>query len=70
MIEIIIRRDPATPEIEEIGCLVVDDAGNLLVVRTNDVHSLVRPSVRPLRPGEHLALRGALRGCGGTWRLK
>jgi hypothetical protein len=54
MIEIIVRRDPASPEIEEIGCLRVDDAGNLLSVQTNDVYSLVTPSVRPLRPGESI----------------
>jgi hypothetical protein len=54
MIEIVVRRNPASPEIEEIGCLRVDDAGNLLTVETYDVYSLVRPSVRPLRPGESL----------------
>jgi hypothetical protein len=54
MIEIVVRRDPASPEIEKIGCLRVDAAGNLLVVRTGDVHSLIRPSVRPLQPGESI----------------
>jgi hypothetical protein len=54
MIEIVVRRDPATPEIEEIASLRVDNGGDLLSVRTNDVYSLVRPAVRPLRPGESI----------------